>query len=430
MENVRVYRVLVSLLGVDQPAVWRRFVVPEDFTLNMVHTVFQMVMGWQNCHAHEFVAEVNGNRRVYGEVDGSGDVFGVRVLDEGRYVFGDVFEEVGDRCVYTYDFGDNWVHSVVLEEVIENVAVEESLRCLDGEGACPPEDCGGVPGYAELLESLRDSRHPEYEDRVEWLGEDFDPFAFDCAGLNEQFSLMLSAVAGTGPVDEDMEDEDILEELNEFLASDAVSGKGMTLMMVDGFLAALAILPVMPTPGRWMSLVWDLSGDGAEPEFASDEKASRLIAVLLSYAVGVAEVIQEEPDVYAPLYDELILESDEDRLVVAREWCMGFMAGAMFDERVWELTRSDANGHGVLAPIVALSGIAGESVQLNPEEVVALMESMGDTVMGIKEFWLPWRRRLAEEERTGRTVRVEKRIGRNDPCPCGSGKKYKVCCGK
>lgn len=425
-----VYRLVISLSGTE-PAVWRRLVVPADFTLDMVHKVFQMVMGWQNCHAHEFVAGSGGDRRIFGEVcgDDGGVFFGARILDEKKYRLADLLKSEEGRCLYTYDFGDNWEHEVVLEEVIHDVEAGASLRCLEGKGACPPEDCGGIPGYCELLGSLRDPDDPEHVDTVEWFGKEFDPEAFDCSVLNEHFSMVLSRFDSPEPVDEDMSDHDIFMELNDFLASEAVPETGMTLMMLDGYLAALAVLPAMLSTGSWMSLVWDMSGKGAEPRFASDEEAARIMALLLSYVTGVAELIEEEPDEYTPLYDELVLESDEERAVVAREWAIGFMAGVVIDERVRDLTNSDVEGRNALAPIVALSGIAGDAVVLDAEEVVDLMEGMGDTVQELKAFWLPWRRRLAEEERASRTVRVTERVGRNELCPCGSGKKYKKCCG-
>lgn len=429
------YDVCVSLLGVE-PAVWRRVRVPGDVPLSMVHLVFQMAMGWQNCHAHEFVADSADGRRIYGEGDDSGGFFGARVLDEKKYRFADLLKEVGDRCVYSYDFGDNWQHEVVLEAVVsDEVDVpDDVLRCLDGSGACPPEDCGGVPGYCELLESFRDSGHPEHDDVVAWLGEGFQPEAFDCQAHNGLFALTFSEACSERPreevIDIDDNEDDILMELEEFLASGAVSENGMTLMMLDGFLASLAVLPVTLMPVSWMHLVWDMSGEGVAPEFSSDEEADRINAILVSYMIGVANQFDEEPEKYLPLYEEIVFESDQQRFSVGREWAYGFMAGVMIDDRVWDLTRHDADGGEFLDRILALSGIAEAEVEVDVLEMIEVMDDMALTLQALKEFWSPWRRKLEEQKRAGSTVRKTEDIGRNDPCPCGSGKKYKKCCGK
>ncbi len=83
------------------------------------------------------------------------------------------------RFGYDYDFGDNWEHIVAVEKTFAPVAGQTYPACVDGKRNCPPEDCGGVWGYAELLEILADPAHPEREERLEWLGEDFDPEEFD-----------------------------------------------------------------------------------------------------------------------------------------------------------------------------------------------------------------------------------------------------------
>jgi len=87
--------------------------------------------------------------------------------------------------VYEYDFGDGWTHNIVLEDILEKVKNTFYPVCIDGKRACPPEDCGGFPGYMNLLEVISDPKHEEYEDIVEWLGEEFDPEEFDKEDKNE-----------------------------------------------------------------------------------------------------------------------------------------------------------------------------------------------------------------------------------------------------
>jgi hypothetical protein len=177
----------ISLVGVSKPPVWRRVLVPATMRLDRLHDVIQVAMGWGNYHLHAF--EAGGVD--YGPPDPELDH-----VDERRTATGDVLHEPGDRMRYVYDFGDHWQHDVILEEVL---AAEPGTRypvCLTGKGRCPPEDCGGVWGYADLRETLADPTHEEHADMVEWLGlesaAEFDSHAFDADDVN----LVLGARMG------------------------------------------------------------------------------------------------------------------------------------------------------------------------------------------------------------------------------------------
>jgi hypothetical protein len=87
--------------------------------------------------------------------------------------------------VYEYDFGDGWEHEILVEKILQSEPGVRYPVCLAGKRACPPEDCGGVWGYESLLEALRDPEHPEHNDMLEWIGEDFDPEAFDLDSINQ-----------------------------------------------------------------------------------------------------------------------------------------------------------------------------------------------------------------------------------------------------
>ncbi len=89
------------------------------------------------------------------------------------------FPEPGATAHYEYDFGDCWEHEILLEDIVPHIPKGKYPRCLDGARACPPEDCGGVWGYEELLATIADPYHEDYEDTMTWLGGDFDPNAFD-----------------------------------------------------------------------------------------------------------------------------------------------------------------------------------------------------------------------------------------------------------
>ena len=134
-------------------------------------------MGWYDCHLHQF--EIGD--AIYGVVDLE-DMFDVR--DERKARLCDAVPAAGAWFVYVYDFGDNWTHEIIVEEIS---AADPSLAapiCLAGERACPPEDVGGPGGYDELLRVLRNPRHPEFKHLRAWAGESFDPEVFDPESVN------------------------------------------------------------------------------------------------------------------------------------------------------------------------------------------------------------------------------------------------------
>jgi hypothetical protein len=168
-----VYTLRIELLDIDPP-IWRRVEVPGWFTLADVHDVVQLVMGWDDSHLHLF--EIGDVRYGFGDNEWDDDE-----RDDSEVVLGDVGLNRGDRFRYNYDFGDDWVHAVTVEAVRRDVPEGEVPRLLDGARACPPEDCGGVSGYHDLVEALADPDHEEHEHLRRWLGRPWDPDAYDVA---------------------------------------------------------------------------------------------------------------------------------------------------------------------------------------------------------------------------------------------------------
>ncbi|THB66700.1 MAG: plasmid pRiA4b ORF-3 family protein [Gammaproteobacteria bacterium] len=169
--NERLYLLKIQLLGI-KPAIWRRFVVPASISLDRLHDVIQIVMGWTDSHLHQFTI---GKKRYteYPEYLEDGLVC-------GKYRLEDLIKQKGRIFTYIYDFGDSWEHKITLEESRYSApAVRAGVLCLEGERACPPEDVGGVPGYLEFCNALNDPSHEEHESYMEWCGGDFDSEEFD-----------------------------------------------------------------------------------------------------------------------------------------------------------------------------------------------------------------------------------------------------------
>ena len=212
----------MTLKGI-KPPIWRRFLVPGDYDLGKLHEVLQIVMGWTNTHLHQFLkGGVYYSDPRFGLDDEDPDV-----QNEKRFTVRELLPAVGSKLEYEYDFGDSWVHAIVVEKIAPPDASVALPVCLKGVRACPPEDCGGVWGYAELLDALA-VRHAEgaddaptgslpaghlvdagdgvsdaldedgddddsWEDDeiaslLEWAG-DFDPDAFDLAAVNRKLQL-------------------------------------------------------------------------------------------------------------------------------------------------------------------------------------------------------------------------------------------------
>jgi len=173
-----VVRLKVTLKG-TKPPVWRRLLVPGSMTLADLCEAILTGMGWVGGHLHSF--EVDG--RQYGDPSLVDDV-----ADEKRVTLNGLRKSGVKSFVFTYDFGDDWEHGVVIEKAEAAAPGQARPVCVAGARNCPPEDCGGVWGYAELLEILADPDHPEREERMEWIGEDFDPEAFDVAEADRRLA--------------------------------------------------------------------------------------------------------------------------------------------------------------------------------------------------------------------------------------------------
>ncbi|MFQ5424615.1 MAG: plasmid pRiA4b ORF-3 family protein, partial [Phycisphaerae bacterium] len=192
-----------------KPPIWRRVAVPSDVTLADLHEIVQIAMGWSGGHLHQFSLKTTVRQPSPVELmrlmqsgkfeDVADRLRGERVFIDGRMeamegedesgvTLGELCRKVKDKITYEYDFGDGWLHTI---EVTKTYAPKDGVRypvCLAGKWACPPEDCGGVWGYYEMLAAAKDPDHPEHETYRDWLAPGFDPEAFDREAVNAQLA--------------------------------------------------------------------------------------------------------------------------------------------------------------------------------------------------------------------------------------------------
>lgn len=168
----------IQLAEVNNPPVWRRVIVPEQFTFWRFHLVIQEAFGWWNAHLFQFSPEGWASEPAIG-LTGDWDETGTQ--DCKKIKLSKIFSTPGQHWTYIYDFGDNWLHWLKLEKITDEKLLKASL--LEGEGRCPPEDCGGSPGFEDLKKILADPTHPEYYEMRDWLDlgprQKWNPATFD-----------------------------------------------------------------------------------------------------------------------------------------------------------------------------------------------------------------------------------------------------------
>jgi hypothetical protein len=178
-----IVQIKVKLLGVSKPPVWRQLQLRADTRLDHLHEILQAALGWENYHMHVFSFR--------------DEEFGVRDpelghADERKVTLGEL-TDIGTRFRYTYDFGDDWAHEIVIEDLLDPDPDTHYPTLVAAKGACPPEDCGGTWGYANLKEALADPSHNEHEHMLEWLGletgSEFDPTTVPTDDISYELAL-------------------------------------------------------------------------------------------------------------------------------------------------------------------------------------------------------------------------------------------------
>jgi hypothetical protein len=177
-----IYHLKVVLLGTD-PHIWRRIQVPGDARLDWLHAVLQVAIGWTNSHLHQFRGAddvYSDTRHHFAEYEDDPEI-----LEERKFTLRQIAPNQNNVFGYEYDFGDSWEHEITVERILPaDPASVTTAVCLAGARACPPEDCGGIWGYADLLKILKNRKHPEHKNMKQWLGGPFDAEAFDLENTN------------------------------------------------------------------------------------------------------------------------------------------------------------------------------------------------------------------------------------------------------
>ena len=218
-----------------------------------------------------------------------------------------------------------------------------------------------------------------------------------------------------------------LDELDTFLSSESLPKESMDIAMLDGFLTGIVIGPNTLTPSQWLAAIWGES-DENPMAWQSAEQMQRIIELVMRmYNDRVNDLVEDVDQ-----YDPLIYQSDNDGRItpILDEWCMGFIRAIQLDPEGWQpliAAEPEQEGGGLLTPML-LYGTEEGWDQLKENERLAerhqdFADAIGPCVIGIRDYWLPHRK----EASTFR--REEPKVGRIDLCPCGSGKKYKKCCG-
>ncbi len=178
MSSSTIYQLKVTLEG-TKPAIWRRILVPSDIKLDTLHLAIQISMGWNNAHLHQFF---NRELEFYGPRELATDT---EVKDESQFQLAQLLGAEHDCIRYEYDFGDGWIHLIILEKILPAGSQKKLPYCSVSKYACPPEDCGGIWAYATIRKILADPEHKDYAKTIRYLDDGFDPSHVNRRSINQ-----------------------------------------------------------------------------------------------------------------------------------------------------------------------------------------------------------------------------------------------------
>lgn len=222
-----------------------------------------------------------------------------------------------------------------------------------------------------------------------------------------------------------------LDELDDFLADQANEDLSMDVSMLQGFLTAIAIGPRMVLPSEWLPWVWDLEEGENEAQFANKDQADRILSLVMRLYNSVIQSFINDPTTFEPIFWRGAQWG-------AMEWCEGFMLGFQFSDKEWSLL---AVGQPTwFSPFLRLGTDDGIDITNSNNDAEMWMNEIEPSLVRIHSYWKSAREsrpagqintdfHLGAQKESTPFVRPESKVGRNDPCPCGSGLKFKKCCG-
>ncbi|WP_434581568.1 plasmid pRiA4b ORF-3 family protein [Sulfurimonas sp. NW15] len=165
----KIFEFKITLLGIDNPTIYRTIQVPSNFTFYDLHLVIQNAFNWDDAHLFEFIIK----KKLIADHE---DEFGEEnILSARDILLEDEFKRKSQKAIYIYDFGDHWEHEIVLKKSFPPEAGQQYPACIDAQGNTPPEDVGGVWGFEDFKKTMSDKNHPEYLEMKEWYDRDYDP---------------------------------------------------------------------------------------------------------------------------------------------------------------------------------------------------------------------------------------------------------------
>lgn len=171
-----------------EPLIWRRVAVPASMNLKAIHSVIQTAMGWLDYHLWEFTA--NGSK--YGILIPNDPDWNERTENAAVTKLSALLTAGVKEISYTYDMGDNWQHRIIVEQLEPAEPGTPYPRFLGGERRCPPEDCGGLPGYYDFLDNIASKQSKKRKAALDWYGRPYDPDNID----EQQIVIALKRIAG------------------------------------------------------------------------------------------------------------------------------------------------------------------------------------------------------------------------------------------
>lgn len=180
--STAIYQIKITLKDI-KPPIWRRILISNTITLADFHLVIQTCMGWDNSHLFNFEDQLGNTYSVpnpWGELDDE---------DGSEVPISQVLPVEKSKLLYVYDFGDYWRHEITLEKIVDKDPKLSYPRCVKGKRACPPEDCGGIYGYMEVLEARQNQKEKVFAELNEWYNG-YDPEAFDIEKINKDLNIL------------------------------------------------------------------------------------------------------------------------------------------------------------------------------------------------------------------------------------------------